>query len=500
MEGQKEKSTSIEPLQRPHYINLNWGKPSPSLLPTDALLSATRGVLSQPSIWETALLYGASDGYMPLRQSITAWLHRYYGSKEDAEHICITGGASQNLMNVLAVLTDPLQTRAVWMTSPCFYLACRMFEDAGLSGKLKAVREMEGGDLDLEELERRMQEVDDSSLQALKRGKINNLDLKPQLSSRKIYSHVIYVVPTFNNPSGRTIPLPCRESLMHLARKHNALIISDDIYDCLQWTTSAKNDIPSADSTMTNGITMANGNATVNGNNQHQSETPTTTYDAPDISNAAPTRLVDIDRALPLLATDPSGFRHTLSNGSFSKIVAPGVRTGWVDASPAICAALASCGASISGGCPSAFMAAVMHQLMVRAEGRWLNEHIGGTLVPAYRQRRGVMVREIGNVLGPLGCKCVDGGEGGREALVGGFFVWVALPEGLKGTEVARSATEWQNLVVCPGTWFTVTGDVGKDDYEGLLRLSFSFVSELDLVEGVRRLGNVIEALLQGKE
>lgn len=49
----------------------------------------------------------------------------------DADRICITGGASQNLACVLQVFSDPLKTR-VWMVAPCYYMACRIFEDAGV--------------------------------------------------------------------------------------------------------------------------------------------------------------------------------------------------------------------------------------------------------------------------------------------------------------------------------------------------------------------------------
>lgn len=74
----------------------------------------------------------------------------------------MTGGASQNLANILLGFTDPAYTRAVWAVSPCYFLAVPIFEDAGFSvgnGKLRGVREDAEG-VDLEELERGILEVE----------------------------------------------------------------------------------------------------------------------------------------------------------------------------------------------------------------------------------------------------------------------------------------------------------------------------------------------------
>jgi len=69
---------------------------------------------------------------------------------KNAERICITGGASQNLACVLQVFSDPVRTR-VWMVAPSYFLACRIFGDSGLV--VRAVGEGDEG-VDLEGLER----------------------------------------------------------------------------------------------------------------------------------------------------------------------------------------------------------------------------------------------------------------------------------------------------------------------------------------------------------
>lgn len=83
-----------------------------------------------------------------------------------------------------------------------------------------------------------------------------------------------------------------RESLVRLARNYDALVLTDDVYDFLQWPSVPERPLP---------------------------------------EHACLPRLVDIDRYLDGGPVDEWG--HTMSNGSFSKIIGPGVRTGWAEAS-----------------------------------------------------------------------------------------------------------------------------------------------------------------------
>jgi DNA-binding transcriptional MocR family regulator len=158
-----------------NQINLLRGWPNPSLLPIPHIANAAHAALSDPAVSVPGLLYGPDPGYQPLREEIAKWMGRFYGgegseetphsSKQglpgqaegvDAERICITGGASQNLACVLQVYSDPLKTR-VWMVAPCYFLACRIFGDAGL--RVRAVGEGEEG-VDLEKLERGLKEAE----------------------------------------------------------------------------------------------------------------------------------------------------------------------------------------------------------------------------------------------------------------------------------------------------------------------------------------------------
>ena len=87
-----------------------------------------------------------------------------------------------------------------------------------------------------------------------------------------------------------------RQQLVKLARAHDALVITDDVYDQLQWPAS-----------------------------------PTASKNS--IDTAVLPRLVDIDKGLDggTERSQADGFGNTVSNGSFSKIIGPGCRTGWAE-------------------------------------------------------------------------------------------------------------------------------------------------------------------------
>jgi len=129
-------------------LNLHWGKPAAALLPIQELAAAAQRVFSDPSISTVSLQYGDGRDYQPLRECLSSWLSEFNGSQNNPNHICITGGASQGMATILQVLTDRYATKAVWMVTPCFHLACSIFEDAGLTDRLRGVAEGKEGFID----------------------------------------------------------------------------------------------------------------------------------------------------------------------------------------------------------------------------------------------------------------------------------------------------------------------------------------------------------------
>lgn len=288
-------------------IDLFRGHPNPGILPLDAVAEASAAVMASPDVRALALLYGPDEGYEPLRQHIAQWLTAFYQPRDSipSGRICITGGASQNLACILQVFTDPVYTRNVWMVAPTYFLACRMMDDAGFVGRMRGIPESESG-VDLAYLRRELvaseekarKEGNDTPVKLLSHFAMPmNTDVaknyKPSRPWGKIYKHVIFATPTFSNPSNLTMSLSDRQELVRLAREFDALIITDDVYDFLQWSPDP------------------------NGSLSHP-------------NRAVQPRIVDVDRYLDGGPKDEWG--NAVSNGSFSKMIGPGARTGWAEA------------------------------------------------------------------------------------------------------------------------------------------------------------------------
>ncbi|KAM0255183.1 hypothetical protein ACHAQJ_006026 [Trichoderma viride] len=431
-------------------INLLRGWPSPHLLPADILSAACQRILADPVESVPVLQYAPDEGYQPLRERLAQWLGQHYRVEPDANRICITGGASQNLACILQSFTDPHYTRAVWMVAPCYYLASSIFEDSGFAGRLRAAPEDDEG-LDIEELEKRLGAWE--SEEKLK----SHLEPKPFKDPgpyRKLYRHVIYAVPTCSNPSGGTMSIRRRESLVKLARKYDALVICDDVYDFLQWPLE--------------GATSA--------------ERP------PEMRLP---RLCDIDMSLGRAENDPRGFGHTVSNGSFSKIAGPGVRTGWAEGTPAFALGLSKTASSMSGGAPSQLCAAMLADLLRTGE---LVSFIESKTRPALQKRHKIMMDAVKQYLVPLGVISRESSISG-ESIYGGYFVWLTLTQGPPALLVSDAALREENIIVGRGNMFVVRGDEEGAKFDRNIRLCFSWESEEALVDGVQRLGLLIKRM-----
>lgn len=113
-----------------------------------------------------------------------------------------------------------------------------------------------------------------------------------------------------------------REQLVRLARQHDALVMTDDVYDMLQWPSCPR-------------------------------------AAAKVMDKAIVPRIVDVDRYLDGGPIDKWG--NAVSNGSFSKIIGPGCRTGWAEGTESLVYGLSQTGSSRSGGAPSQLVASFIH-------------------------------------------------------------------------------------------------------------------------------------------
>lgn len=249
-----------------------------------------------------------------------------------------------------------------------------------------------------------------------------------------------------------------RTELIQVAREFDALIIADDVYDWLQWPADLEN---------SNTASLDKANAP---------------------------RLVDIDRALDGGAerAGADGFGNTMSNGSFSKILGPGVRVGWCEGSPKFAYAVSQTGSTCSGGAPSQLTSTYIDRLLRTGK---LQAHIHNVLRPAYAERYRTLVDAVQTELGPLG---VSLPQSGRD-VVGGFFIWLTLPKKADAEELAQRCQEEANVFIAPGAIFEVPGDESVKFKHGI-RLTFSWMDKEELVDGVKRIKPILESILRGEK
>lgn len=451
-------------------INLLIGRPSPRLQAADKLAEASQVVLLQREVSDWALTYGPDHGEDDIREHVATWLSQKYQPKPGPitrDRIIITNGASGGLTAILQKFTDPLYTRRMFLVEPAYFLALNSFLDAGFGRKMQGVPEDDEG-IDLEFLQRRLEE--EESKYADQTQTSGAPTTKPEdLGYKKLYKYGLYVVPTLSNPSGKTMSLHHRKALVELARKYDILLIADDVYDFLAW--------PTDDSLPHEGLEI-------------------------------PPRLIDIDRQMGVI----SEWGNTVSNGSFSKLAAPGLRVGWCEATPKFVYGISQAGATHSGGCQSQYTCYLIDHMLVSGI---LEDHVQNTLIPIYRRRYNILVDAIKTHLYPLGVKISTGlpyetyakdNNGNRvlTKLAGGFFMYIDYPDTKTfpaAADIVQIGGEEYGLNIAPGQIFVVQGDsesMNRADsgWNRGTRLCWAWNEEDEIVESIKRLSKAIQQLM----
>ncbi|KAH9904378.1 pyridoxal phosphate-dependent transferase [Xylariomycetidae sp. FL2044] len=445
------------PVER-ELINLQGGWPTPRLHPSEAMSKAAAELFASPNINEL-LRYGTGAGHPSLRKNIARWLSRAYQQPGVVpERIVVTNGASNGLATILQKYTDPGVTKYVWMVEPTYFLASSIIRDAGFADRIRAVPEGAGG-VDLDFLQRVLEKAEGEPAKTPVKTAANGYP--------KIYQHILYMVPTFSNPSGRTMSIKDRQDLIRVARKYDVLIITDDVYDFLCWPGSQDGDQKRACS--------------------------------------IPPRMVDIDRTM----AETLPFGNAVSNGSFSKIIAPGVRVGWLEATPAFASTMVTVGATRSGGNQAHLASLIIDRML---ENDDVETHVRDLLIPTYRHRYYVFIEAIHHFLYPLGVRIITDTSTGEEhkpdpddVVAGGFFLYIMFPDYLPPASViAERALVDYDLKIGGGALFTVTDDPTKDDFRSDLylrgaRLCWAWHEQEQLVEGIERLAELIKDLSDKK-
>ncbi len=374
----------IKPLYGPdtgpaHIINLAYGFADPDLFPRKALLAATEGVLDDDAA--EALNYGSS--FSGLTQQVVTRL-RAEGIEAETENVLISYGSGQILALLPQVFIDPGDV--VFIEGPSFMGAVRNFGDAG-ARLLTVPVDNEG--MQVDELERML------------------VDMRRE----GIQPKFIYTIPTFQNPTGTTMPLARRQKLLALAAAYGVVIVEDDAYGDLRYEGQP---LPS------------------------------------------------------LAALDQEGY--VIRTGTFSKILAPGLRMGWAYARPEIIARLQMFKGEGSSG---PFLTRMVARYC--AEGR-LEAHIK-ELVTHYHHKRDVMLAAIRKHF-PA--------EVSYTIPEGGFFIWCTLPEGMSATKLQQDAEQY-GATFLPGTRCFANGQG-----DNAIRLAFSFEPIEHVEEGIARIAKAM--------
>lgn len=381
-------------------LNLAVGQPALSLLPTSLLRAATKrtlGSAEEPGIDPRCYLqYGGGAGNVRYLQQVAEYLTQRLGYAVAPENLFASHGNSASIALASGVLSSPGD--AVVMEDPSYFLAHTIFRDNGLVLR-SAPHRASGGTIDVGAVEALLQDASGPP---------------PKL---------LYLVPTANNPTGRTMPDTDRKRLVELCARHDVTILSDDVYELLAWGDEEARPRPMRWHALEQGV-----GATV------------------------------------------------VSLGSWSKILGPGLRLGWVEAEPSVIDALCNSGAITSGGAGCPLVDALVADLL--ASGG-VEEH-RQFVCAALSRRAAALVESINAAAGQE--RVVAGTDGG-------YFLSVALPPGVDPAAF-EAACARERVCALPGTRCVLDSSWGRTH----VRVSFAFLEEDELVEAGRRLGRAIGA------
>ena len=368
--------------ERPGILNFAGGLPSPETFPVDAMRAACARVLAEGSpVARPSLQYAASEGLPELRQWVAAELGRQ-GARVAPDQVLITTGSQQGLDLLAKVLLDA--GSRVLVETPTYLGALQAF--APMQPRFDSVTSDEGG----------------ITAQGL-REKLQNEE-RPRF---------VYLLPNFQNPSGRMQDEARRQQLIAVCREHGLPIDEDNPYGEL-W------------------------------------------YDAPPPA--------------PLLARWPEGVLYL---GSFSKILAPGLRLGYVIAPRELYPKLLQAKQAADLHTPG-FNQRVVAEVI---RDGFLDRHVP-TIRARYKVQRDAMLAALARELGPTGA------EWTRPR--GGMFIWLRLPAGLDAQALLPAAVD-AGMAFVPGAPFFA----GQPD-PCTLRLSFVTSTPEQIDAGMAALGRVV--------
>jgi 2-aminoadipate transaminase len=368
--------------EKPGIISFAGGLPSPLTFPVSEFAAACAAVLREDGQGtpQAALQYAASEGFAPLREAVAAMLPW----EVSPDQVLITTGSQQGLDLIAKVLIDA--GSRVLVETPTYLGALQAFMPMEPE-VVSVASDAEGVDVD-------------------------DLTAKAQGASGQ-RARFLYVLPNFQNPTGRTMSEARRAELSGRAAALGLPIIEDNPYGDL-W------------------------------------------FDGPP--------------PLPLTARNPEGCIYL---GSFSKVLAPGLRLGFMVAPKSVYPKLLQAKQAADLHSPG-FNQRMVVEVM---KGGFLDRHVP-TIRALYKAQRDAMLAALEQEMQGLGVQW--------NTPDGGMFLWARLPEGLNAIDLLPLAVE-QGVAFVPGAAFYADAPDART-----LRLSFVTASEPQIRTGIAALARAI--------
>ncbi len=370
---------------QPDIISFAGGMPAPELFPVEGVKEAAIQTLDERG--RAALQYASTEGDPALRKHIVDRMERKNGIKTDIDHVLVTSGSQQGLDFSARVFLNPGDV--VLLESPSYLGAVNAFK--ACEPKFMDIPTDDNGMI-MEELEKVLSTTDNVKM--------------------------IYVIPDFQNPSGRTWTLERRQKFMEIINKYEIPVIEDNPYGELRFEGES---LPSLKSMDTKGL--------------------------------------------------------VIFLGTFSKILAPGYRLGWV------CAETEILGKYNFMKQASDLQASSIGQMETAKflDLYNLDEHVE-KIKAVYVKRRDCMLKAMEDYF-PEGVTWTHP--------EGGLFTWVTLPDYMNAKDLQMKCLD-KKVAFVPGGGFFPNGG-----HENTLRMNYSCMPEEKIVEGIKRIGEAIKASMK---
>ena len=343
------------------------------------------------------------------------------------EDLFFTSGVSHGIDMATSILAK--ENDIVICEKATYFLATKIFEDHDL--EITTVKSNEFG-LDVNALKIRL-EQGDTFINPIN-SMLEDVGATPRKKRKLLFRpKLVYIVPTHSNPSGVTMSQESREELVKLAHEYKFYIIADEVYHLLSWSKAP-----------------------------------------------LPDRFCKIERDYLAKNRDVE-FRAVVSVSSFTKILAPALRVGWIETADSVLRQkFSKRGYIISGGNSCGFSANIVCEAIKQAE----TESFMNDLKGSYASRSAVLCDKLERE----GC----GWE--FEKPSGGYFVWIKLPEGVTSKSLEPYARHLKVSYLAGER--CAANKACEEDLERYIRLCFAHLSSSEIQEGVSKLSEAVMRVL----